>query len=107
MSETLQIAMLTSVAALLGSVITGVITYMTAVRQREAELHKRRLQVAYKDIIAFYRLEEAYTREIATESRSAEAVKREFRKKLRDSGQDSPSQYATTAECERRLQDIQ
>jgi hypothetical protein len=107
MSETLQVAVLTAVAALLGSVITGFITYMTAVRQREAESYKRRLQVAYGDLIAFYRLEEAYTLALATESRSAEAVKREFRKGLRDSGQDSPSAYATPTECERRLQEIQ
>jgi hypothetical protein len=59
MSETLQVAVLTAAAALLGSLITGIVTYMTAVRQKEAESHKRRLQVAYNDIIALYRLEEA------------------------------------------------
>ena len=74
-------------------------------RQRETERYKRRLLQAYKDIVAFYRLEEQYTRALATDNRSAEAVKRETRKKLRESG-DSPSDEATPQQCERRAQEL-
>ena len=102
----MQVAVLAAAAALLGSFITGLITYLTAVKQRQAEKYKRRLQVAYKDIIAFYKLEEAYTKALSTQARSAESVKREFRKSLRDNGQDSPSQFATVSESVRRLQDL-
>ena len=108
MSESIQVAILASTAALLGSIITGVITYLTAVKQQEAEKYKRRLEVALKDIIAFYRLEEEYTRALSTPAQSAEAIKREFRRmlRLRVNGQDSPSQFATITESQRRLQDL-
>ena len=106
MSKSIQVAILASTAALLGSIITGVITYLTAVKQQEAEKYKRRLEVALKDIIAFYRLEEEYTRALSTPAQSAEAIKREFRRMLRVNGQDSPSQFATITESQRRLQDL-
>jgi hypothetical protein len=76
------------------------------VRQREAERHKRRLLQAYKDIVSFYRLEELYIKALTTESRSTEAIKRETRKKLRESGIDSPSEEATPQQCERRTQEL-
>ena len=106
MSETMQVAVLAAAAALLGSFITGLITYLAAVKQRQADRYKRGLQMAYKDIIAFYKLEEAYTQALSTQERSAESVKREYRKTLRENGQDSPSQFATVSECVRRLQDL-
>ncbi len=106
MSETIQVAIIAAGAAILGSLITGIITYATSVRQREAERYKRRLIQAYRDIVAFYRLEEQYTQALENPSRSAEAIKREARKKLRESGIASPSEDATPQQCERRIQEM-
>jgi hypothetical protein len=52
----------------------------TVWRLQETERHKRRLAQACKDIVAFYRLEEQYTQALATQDRSADAVKREMRR---------------------------
>ncbi len=106
MSETLQVAIIAASAAILGGVVTGIFTYAASVRQREAERYKRRLLQAYKDIVAFYRLEEAYLQALATEGRSADAIKRETRKKLREFGIDSPSEEATPQQCDRRAQEL-
>lgn len=106
MSETLFVAIIAAGAAILGSLVTGIFTYSASARQREAERYKRRLLQAYKDIVAFYRLEELYIQALASESRSAEAIKRETRKKLRDSGVESPSEEATPQQCERHTQEL-
>ena len=100
------VAVIAAGAAILGSLITGIITFATSVRQRESERYKRRLLQAYKDVVAFYRLEEQYTQALATDNRSAEAIKRETRRKLRESGVESPSEEATPQQCERRAQEI-
>jgi len=105
-SETVLVAVIAAAAAILGSLVTGIVTYAVSVRQREAERYKRRLLQAYKDIVAFYRLEEQYTRALATADRSAEAIKRDARKKLRESGVESPSEEATPQQCERRTQEL-
>lgn len=106
MSETMYVAIIAAGAAILGSLVTGIFTYTASVRQREAERYKRRLLQAYKDIVAFYRLEELYTQALASGSRSAEAIKREARKKLREAGVESPSEEATPQQCERRAQEL-
>lgn len=106
MSETILIAVIAASAAILGSLVTGSITYATSVRQRESERYKRRLLQAYKDIVAFYRLEEQYTQALATDNRSADAIKRDARKKLRESGVESPSEEATPQQCERRALEL-
>jgi hypothetical protein len=106
MSETLLVAIIAAGAAIFGGVVTGVFTYAASARQREAERYKCRLLQAYKDIVSFYRLEELYIEALATESRSAEAIKRETRKKLRETGIDSPSEDATPQQCERRAQEL-
>lgn len=106
MNETLLVAIIAAGAAIFGGLVTGIFTYVTSVRQREAERYKRRLVQAYKDIVSFYRLEELYIKALATESQSIEAIKRETRKKLRDSGIDSPSEDATPQQCERRTQEL-
>jgi hypothetical protein len=106
MSDMLEAAFIAGGAAVTGSFVTGWFTYMASVRQREAERYKRRLIQAYKDIIAFYRLEELYTKELTSEERTAESWKRDMRKKLRDSGNGSPSEEATSQRCEQRLQEL-
>lgn len=106
MSETLLVAIIAAGAAVFGGLVTGAFTYATSVRQREAERYKRRLLQVYKDIVSFYRLEELYIQALATEGRTAEAIKRETRRKLRESGIDSPSEEATPQQCERRTQEL-
>lgn len=106
MSETMLIAIIAAGAAILGGLVTGIFAYAASVRQRETERYKRRLVQAYKDIVAFYRLEEQYTQALSNENRSAEAIKRETRKKLRESGVESPSDEATPQQCERRAQEL-
>ena len=61
MSETIIVAIIAAGAALLGGLVTGIFTFIASVRQRETERYKRRLLQAYKDIVAFYSLEEMYT----------------------------------------------
>jgi uncharacterized membrane protein YgaE (UPF0421/DUF939 family) len=106
MSETLLVAIIAAGAAILGGVVTGIFTFVASARQRETERYKRRLFQTYKDITAFYRLEELYSQSLATDTRSADAIKRETRKKLRESGSDSPSEEATPQQCERRAQEL-
>jgi putative intracellular protease/amidase len=106
MTEGMYLAVIAAGSAILASAVTGFFIYFTAVRQREADRYKRRLLQTYKDIIAFYRLEEQYTQALAVETKSAEAVKREIRKKLRELGVDSPSEDATPQQCDRRIKEL-
>ena len=106
MSETLLVALIAAGAAIIGGAVTGGFTYVASVRQRETERYKRRLILCYKDIIAFYRLEELYTQMLASQDRSANSIKVEMRRKLRESGTDSPSEDATPQKCERGMQDL-
>lgn len=106
MSETILVASIAAGAAILGGAVTGGFTYVTSVRQRETERYKRRLLQCYRDIIAFYRLEEIYIQLLATEDRSPNSIKLEARKKLRETGIDSPSEEATPQKCDRHMQDL-
>ena len=106
MSETLTIALVAGGFAIIGSAVTGWFTYISAVKQREADRYKRRLVQAYKDIASFHRLEERYTKALETESKSAESWKREVRKNQRDEGFSSPSDEATSQKSEQRLSEL-
>lgn len=106
MSESLTLALIASGSAIVGSLVTGWFTYFAAVRQREAERYKHRLVQAYKDIASFHRLEERYTQSLQTESKSADAWKREVRKKQRDDGFESPSEDATAQKSLQRLTEL-
>jgi hypothetical protein len=106
MSETLLVAVIAAAAAILGGAVTGGFTYIASVRQRETERYKRRLIQCYRDIIAFYRLEELYIQKLATDDRSANSIKLEMRRTLRESGTESPSEDATPQKCERGMQEL-
>jgi hypothetical protein len=106
MNETVLLAVLTGGCALLGSAITGYFTLLAAVKQREIERYKRKLVQAYKDIAAFHRLEERYTRALESETKTAEAWKRELRKQQRDEGFDSPSEDATAQKSDQRRAEL-
>lgn len=106
MSESLTLALVAAGSVVLGSMVTGWFTYISAVRARDAERYKRRLVQAYSDIAAFHRLEERYTKALGSESRTAESWKREIRKKLRDEGAGSPSEEATAQRAEQRIAEL-
>lgn len=106
MSETLTIALVAGGFAIIGSAVTGWFTYISTVKQREADRYKRRLIQAYKDIASFHRLEERYIKVLETELKSAESWKREVRKSQRDAGFSSPSDEATLRQSERRLEEL-
>jgi len=106
MTESLTLAIVAGGFAVLGSITTGAFTYLAAVKQREADTYKRRLLQTYRDIAAFHRLEERYTKALASESKSAESWKRETRKLLRDEGFASPSDEATAQRAEQRIAEM-
>jgi hypothetical protein len=66
----MPLALVASVSAIIGSVVTGWFTYIAAVNQRETEQYKRRLRRADKNIAAFHRLEERYTQALQSENKS-------------------------------------
>ena len=106
MSESLTLALVAGGFAIVGSAVTGWFTYISAVKQKEADRYKRRLVQAYKDIASFHRLEERYTKALETASKGAESWKREVRKKQRDDGFNSPSDEATAQKAEQRMSEL-
>ncbi|MGB7420810.1 MAG: hypothetical protein WA917_02910 [Comamonas sp.] len=107
MSEAVTLAIVAGVSAIAGSAITGWFTYLSAVRQREAERYKRRLLRTYKDIAAFHRLEERYTNALATESKSAESWKREMRRLQSAENFATPSEDATARKAEQHISELE
>jgi len=107
MDDSILLAAATGLSAVLGSLITGLITYRTATDQRALGRHKRRLRRALRDIAALHRLEDRYTNALAaTGSRSSEAWKREIRKQLREEGLGTLSSRATTQRAEQDLAEL-
>ena len=103
MAASLDRSLVAAAAALLGSLITGALTYAAAARQRDLDRNKRKLERTLRDVAAFHRLEERYIEELAKHGKTAFAWKREIRKQLRDDGFESPSEEATSARAERSL----
>lgn len=107
MDDSIVLATASGLSAVLGSLITGWITYKAAIDQREAIRNKRRLARALRDIAAFHRLEERYANALeATDSRSAAAWKRDIRKQQRTEGQETPSEKATAHGAERGIKEL-
>lgn len=95
-------------SALLGSAITGLISY-AALRRRTKVSHLRNALIqANKDIISFYYLEELYCEALSHKTmKTKDGVKRTFRKQLRESlGRDSPSASATPAKAEQHIRQL-
>ena len=103
MTEPLLVGFIAAAAAIGGSIVTGWFTYAAAMKQLKAEKYKRKLIRSLKDVAAFHRLEARYTEALQSESKSADAWKREIRRKQSDDGFDTPSQDATSREAERQL----
>jgi hypothetical protein len=105
MSEVIQATLIAGFFTLVGSVGTTFINhYITVDKKRENRL-KRSLVQAYRDIAAYHRLEFLYTNDLSNDTKSAEAIKRLYRRKLRIAGHDSPSQDATISVAEKRIQE--
>lgn len=108
MDNSIVLAVATGLSAVLGSLITGWITYKAAIDQRATIRNKRRLARALRDIAAFHRLEKRYTNALAaTGSRSAAAWKQDMRKQQRTEGQDTPSEKATAQGAERSIKNLE
>ena len=91
----IYIAIIAASAALLSSIITGIISYKVSVKAEKLHILKRKLCTAYHDISSFYQLEILYTNKIAElENKTSESIKRSFRNKLRNDGFESPSKYS-------------
>lgn len=106
MNSDIWVAVVACVAAILGSVVTGWFTLTASSSQKDLQRFKKQLVKAYEDIAAFHRLEEKYTARLADESKSADAWKREIRRELRSDGFNSPSEEATTARAEFKIQEL-
>lgn len=107
-SQQVWLALIVGGLTVAGGLVTGLITSHTAIRLREVEKLKRDLVRAYRDVASFHRLEDHYANELAqiSTSRTAEAWKRELRRKLREQGFSSPSDKATAYYAEARIEEL-
>jgi hypothetical protein len=106
MNDTILIAIITALAGLTGCVITATV-YLYINKNKIAEArHKAALLQAYKDIAAFYRLEEMYTSALCTEYKSPESIKRAYRRMLRAQGLSSPSHSANITFAEKKIEKL-
>jgi hypothetical protein len=91
-------------AAIVSSALTGVLSYKIALHSENVKKLRRKLGIAYRDLGAFYQLEKYYTEQIAqNEDKTAEAVKRAYRERLRNDGHASPSRYSAPSHIREML----
>lgn len=104
MNTEVLVAIVTAVSIICSSLLTVMVTVWATKRARKDHALKVALIQAYKDVQAFYALEQAYCENIAFSRKiSSEAVKRYTRKRLRFSGKPSPSEASTPARLEQAL----
>jgi hypothetical protein len=108
MSDSLLSVLVGGGLAIVGSAVTGFLTYVATVRQRETESYKHRLIQAYGDIAAFHRLEERYVQKLAAAmpSTTAESWKRNVRREQRRADVLTPSPDATAQKAEQYIQKL-
>lgn len=95
MSDITTAALIAGVAALLGSALTGMITYFVSLRTYKLKNIKKKYYQALLDVNAFYEIEKVYIEETAKSSgESEEAVKKKYREKSRKKGNYSPSRWS-------------
>lgn len=106
-NQQIWLALIVGGLTIFASLITGMITFLTAARLRDAERNKRSLIRAYRDIAAFHRLEKYYTEELARicVSVSAESWKKQIRRNLREH-HPTPSDKATAHYAETRVEEL-
>jgi exopolysaccharide biosynthesis protein len=94
-----------SVSAVIISLLTVVVSVWAAKRSNRNHALRSNLIQAYRDVQAFYLLEQAYCEELSSlkKGMSADAVKRATRKLQRINGNHSPSEYSTPAKLDQHL----
>jgi hypothetical protein len=104
MNTELLVSVVTAVSIICSSLLTVLVTVWATRRARKDHALKMSLIQAYKDIQAFYALEQAYCVSIGNSRNiTPDAVKRYTRKKLRFSGKPSPSESSTPSRLEQAL----
>ena len=106
MPKEVIVALIASVTAIISSILAASISVYFSNKKNTEHHTKIKLIQAYKDINSFYHLEEIYSNSIANNediSITALAVKRSYRKLLRESGFDSPSDSATANNVQKEL----
>jgi len=104
MSETILGVLIAGFFTLIGSIGTTFVNHYITVDKKKEERLKKNLIQAYKDISAYHRLELMYCCDLSNENKSSEAIKRDYRRRLRIAGHDSPSQEATLLVAEKRIE---
>lgn len=84
-------AMVTGGFALMGGVCTVCVTHLFAIEKRKGIELRKELALAYKDIAAYHNLEYLYAVELSRPNRSTDAIKRDYRRRLRRFGYDVPA----------------
>lgn len=107
MTETLTLGLVAAGSVLGGSIVTGWFTLRASVNQREALRNKRRLIQALRDVAAFHRLEERYTKALASEQKSPESWKREVRRQQFEDNLSTPSEDGTARKAEQRILELE
>lgn len=98
------IAIIAASAAILGGAVTGLATIRAAADGKRLARYKSRVRRTLEEVAAFRHLERAYSKEIASSTgRSPESIRREFRKKLRDSGVATPTDLSGQARLKGEL----
>ena len=110
--RTIAISAITALSALAGAAIVAYFGYRTQKHTRktddlEKEIEKRKneLSMAYRQVSAYYQLEEKYSEQIAAVTGQAQrTVKSQFRDGVQQEGFDRPKW--TTLECEKAINDL-
>jgi hypothetical protein len=104
MSTELLVALVSAVSIICSSLLTVLVTVWATKRSRKDHALKVSLLQAYRDIQAFYALEQAYCDNVANARKlTPDAVKRYTRKRLRAEGTPSPSEATTPSRLEQAL----
>jgi len=93
-------ALITAGTAIAASAVTAFATVRAAGNAKSLAEYRARLGLYIDEVEAFRALEDAYSRELATPTRSAESVRREFRKRLRADGLPAPTDLSGPARIE-------
>ncbi|MBF0240742.1 MAG: hypothetical protein HQM12_23840 [SAR324 cluster bacterium] len=106
--ENIIVAIIAVVAAWGGSFITGLFAYQIGIKKSRFENLVNKFEGALKDNMTFYNLESTYAEEMAKiKESSSEAIKKQFRKKLREESSFFISENCTPLKIQRELERLQ
>ena len=104
MSTEVTIAIVTAVSIICSGLLTALVTVWVTRDTRKTESLSSHLLGAYRDVHAFYMLEQEYCNEISLiRGVSADAVKRNVRKIQRVNNKPTPSENSTPARLEQAI----